>query len=182
MPASLFAMRGYYEPMETRAAYTIEKPSFWQPRRELRDASHGKAGYFVTTSAWTSKAEGEAHGRKYLFAPKSMWDLRRAVMTDASGQEVAHAEPKDWWGKSTLHFGGIEYTWTPETWYSGFTLSQGDTKIAHVRIGGYFKPGVIQVFQGSAKELLPALLFGMYYSQLYANQAAAASGAGVYSS
>lgn len=175
-------MRGYYEPMETRPAYTIEKPSFWNSRCELRDPSHGKVGYFAMTSAWTSKAEGEVRGKKYLFAPKSMWDLRRGIMTEESGQQVAHAEPKDWWGKSTLHFGSTEYTWTPETWYSGFTLSQGEKKIAHVRLGGYFKPGTIEVFEGNEKELLPLLVFGIYYLQLYTNHSAAASGTGVYAS
>lgn len=134
------------------------------------------------TSVWSNKAEGEAHGKKYLFAPKSVWDLRRAVMTDASGQQVAHAEPKDWWGNTTLSYGGAEYTWKPQTWYSGFTLSKGEKKIAHVRLGGYFKPGTIEIFEGSEKELLPLLIFAMYYLQLYINQAAASGSGGVYTS
>lgn len=168
--------------MNSRPAFTIEKPSFWNSRRELRDASHGKAGNLVMVSAWSNKAEGELHGKKYLFAPKSVWDLRRAVMTDASGQSVGSAEPKDWWGNTTLSYGGAEYAWKPQTWYSGFTLSKGEKKIAHVRLGGYFKPGTIEIFEGSEKELPPLLIFAMYYLQLYINQAAASGSGGVYTS
>lgn len=166
--------------MNSRPAFTIEKPSFWNSRYELRDAVHGKPGSFAMTSIWTSKAEAEAYGRKFLFAPKSMWDLRRGVMTDASGHMIASAEPKDWWGKAIFSYGGTEYLWTPATWHSGFTLMRDDTKVAQVRVGGYFKPGTVEIFEGGEKDLLPLILFGMYYSQLYANHAAA-GGSGVYS-
>lgn len=168
--------------MEPRVAYTIEKPSFWRNRRELKDASHGKAGCFEMASVWSSKAEAEAHGTRYRFATPSVWDLRRGDMTDAAGQKIAHAEPRDWWGRTTLTFQGTSYVWKPATWHSGFTLLKDDREITKVRLGGYFKPGSISVSEGNPKELLPVILFGIYYYNLYANQAAAASGAGVYSS
>jgi hypothetical protein len=180
MPAFLFTTRRYYESMETRPAFTIEKPSFWKSRREILDASHGKAGFLQTTSMWKTTAEGEAHGRKFRFTPRG-WDQRKAEMTDMSGQVVGRLEPSGWWGmRFKMVYGGTEYEWKPNGWGTRFTIRQGEKEVMNVRPGGYFKPGMITISSDIAeKDALPLALFGLFQMELYAAHSSAASSGAV---
>jgi hypothetical protein len=162
--------------MTPGAKYAIIKPSFWKSRREIQDASHGKAGFLQTTSMWKTTAEGEARGQRFTFTPRG-WDQRKAEMTDMSGQVVGRLEPTGWWGMTfKMSYGGGDYEWKPNGWGTRFTIRQGEKEIMLVRPGGYFKPGIIEISSDiPEKDALPLALFGLFQMELYSAQSSAAS-------
>lgn len=164
--------------MDTKPAYVITKPSFWNTRREIRDAAGGRIGYFTMTGWWWTRAEGEARGRRFRFGTESGWDTRRIYMADMSGQKVAHIAPKNWWGNEyRLTYGNEEYTWKVNGWGTTFTISRGDTEVLRVRHGGYFKPGEIRFDTIDEEDALNLALFGLFQMQVHASNSSAAGAA-----
>jgi hypothetical protein len=154
----------------------IVKPSFWGSRREIHDAAGMTIAHFKMTNWTQNKAEGEARGRQFRFAYDG-WDSRYNYMSDMSGTKIATFEPVGWWGTQfKLVYDGVEYSWKPNGWGTGFTLKKGEEEIMRVHCGGYFRPGTITM-QGDMqeKELIPLILYGLYEMQIYSAQAASAS-------
>ncbi len=154
--------------------YTIHKPSFWSPTREIRDRSNAIVGTYQLAGYWGTDVEAESYGRKLRFGYRG-WDNRYAQMTDASGAPLATLEPVGWWGTHYgLKSGGKTYRWTMNWWGSAFKMYDGDIEIMRVTVGGYFTPGRIEMQRTmEGKELVPLVLFGIYYhNSLSANAAA----------